>query len=296
MRKAFILGAGLGTRLQPLTNTLPKPLIPLHNRPLVTHALDHCLAAGLTDFAINTHHLPEAWEAAFPENRYQGAKLTFFYEPHLLETGGGIKNIENWIGDESLLVYNGDILTDLSLSALIANHQTSENTATLAVRDSGPSLHLALDGTEITDIHGKISGQKGTHQFMGIYCLDPEILTLIPANEKISVIPAFLDLIHQKKLGSHSANSATWLDLGTREAYLEAAFSKKPEIHPSSKIHPSAQVENSWIGKNCHIGENALVKNSLLWPNSRVARDSQLENCVVHSSQKITGRHHDADL
>lgn len=283
MRKAFILGAGLGTRLRPLTDTLPKPLIPLHNHPLVTHALDHCLAAGLDDIAINTHYLPEAWDAAFPEKRYKNARLTFFHEPELLETGGGIKNIASWIGDESILIYNGDILTNLSLSDLIASHETSENTATLAVRDSGPSLHLALQGLQITDIHGKISGQKGSHQFTGIYCISPDILALIPAKEKISIIPAFLDLIRQKKLGGHFANEATWLDLGTREAYLEAAFSKTPEIHPSARIHPSAQIENSWIGENCQVGKQATIKNSILWPNTKIAPDAHIENSIIHS-------------
>lgn len=283
MRKAFILGAGLGTRLRPLTDTLPKPLIPLHNRPLVTHALDHCLASGLTDIAINTHHLPEAWEAAFPEKRYKNAQLTFFHEPNLLETGGGIKNIEDWIAGEALLIYNGDILTDLSLSELIATHEASENIATLAVRDSSPALHLALDGSQITDICGKIFGQKGTHQFTGIYCIEPKILSLIPPKEKISIIPAFLELIRQKKLGAHFANDATWLDLGTREAYFEAAFSKTPEIHPSANIHPSAHIENTWIGEDCHVSENVQIKNSILWPKTRIAPDAQLENCIIHS-------------
>lgn len=283
MRKAFILGAGLGTRLRPLTNTLPKPLIPLHNRPLITCAIDHSLAAGLTDIAINTHHLPEAWDVAFPDKRYKNANLTFFYESELLETGGGIKNIEDWIAGEHILIYNGDILTSIQLSDLIAAHQSSKNTATLAVRDSGPALHLALDGSQITDIRSLLSGQEGTHQFTGIYCIAPEILALIPPKEKISIIPAFLELIRQNKLGAHPVNDATWLDLGTREAYLEAAFSKIPEIHPSAKIHPSAHIENTWIGETCQIGENAQIKNSILWPNARIAPDAQLENCIVHS-------------
>ena len=89
MRKAFLLGAGLGTRLKPLTDTLPKPLIPLENRPLITHAMDHLIKAGIVEIAINTHHLPEAWPAAFPDATYRGASLSFFYEPDLLETGGG---------------------------------------------------------------------------------------------------------------------------------------------------------------------------------------------------------------
>ena len=127
MRKAFLLGAGLGTRLKPLTDTLPKPLIPLENRPLITHAMDHLIDAGITDIAINTHHLPETWATAFPDATYRGAKLAFFYEPILLETGGGIKNIAEWIGSDPFLIYNGDILTDLPIERLMTGHMASNN-------------------------------------------------------------------------------------------------------------------------------------------------------------------------
>ena len=118
IRKAFLLGAGLGTRLRPLTSTLPKPLIPVFQRPLIENTLDHCLAAGIEEFAINTHHLPGKWGEAFPDGSYRGAPITFFHEPVLLETGGGLKNIESWINGDPLLVYNGDILTSLALSLL----------------------------------------------------------------------------------------------------------------------------------------------------------------------------------
>lgn len=297
MRKAFLLGAGLGTRLQPLTHTLPKPLIPFANRPLVTHALDHCLAAGITDFAINTHHLHEAWNEAFPDGTYRGAKLTFFHEPDLLETGGGIKNIADWINGDPVLVYNGDIITDLPIDRLITGHMASNNTATLAVQDHGPALHLAIDGYRITDIRGKIQGQTGTHQFTGIYVIDPEILDLIPANEKISIIPAFLELIKRGELGAyHVKGHPRWLDLGTRESYLEASFALTPGISPEAQIAPEAAIENSWIGPGCLVEANASVKNSILWPGTKVLRDAQLTNCIVHSKSPAYGTHHNADI
>lgn len=297
MRKAFLLGAGLGTRLQPLTHTLPKPLIPFANRPLITHALDHCLAAGITDFAINTHHLHEAWSAAFPDGTYRGAKLTFFHEPDLLETGGGIKNIADWINGDPILIYNGDIITDLPIDRLITGHMGSNNTATLAVQDHGPALHLALDGYRVTDIRGKIDGIPGTHQFTGIYVIDAEILDLIPAHEKISVIPAFLELIKRRELGAyHVKGNPQWLDLGTRESYLEASFSLTPEISPEAKVSPEASIANSWIAPGCTVEAGASVKNSILWPGTTVLRDAQLTNCIVHSTSPASGVHDNADL
>jgi len=265
MRKAFLLGAGLGTRLQPLTNTLPKPLIPVYNRPLAAHALDHCIDAGITDFAINTHHLHEEWEKEFPNGQYRGATLTFFYEEDLLETGGGIKNIESWVNGDPFLVYNGDILTDIRIDKLMTGHMASNNTATLAVRSTGPSLQLELDGRLVSGIHGKSSEQARTHQFTGIYCVDPDLLNAIPAETKISVIPAFLELIEKKRLGAYVADDGDWYDLGSREAYLV-------------------------------VEAGAQVSESILWPGTKVSQDAQLTKCIVHSTNGASGTHHNADL
>ena len=297
MHKAFLLGAGLGTRLQPLTHTLPKPLIPFENRPLVTHILDHCLAAGLTDFAINTHHLPEEWHRAFPEGRYRHATLTFFHEPDLLETGGGIKNIASWIGHDPVLIHNADILTTLPIERLITGHMASNNTATLAVQDHGPACHLSIEGHRVTDLHGKIAGLPGTHQFTGVYVIDPEILDLIPADEKISIIPAFLELIKRRELGAYLVKgNPEWLDLGTREAYLAASLARAPQISPEATIDSSATVVNSWVGPGCRIGARAVVRNSILWPDTSVCDDAELTKCIVHRKSPASGIQSNADL
>ena len=101
--KAFILGAGLGTRLRPLTDVMPKPLVPIYHEPMVNYALRHCQAAGITDFAINTHYLPDAWSAAYPDGTFNGSRLQFFYEPVLLETGGGTVVLTN-DGDSDIII------------------------------------------------------------------------------------------------------------------------------------------------------------------------------------------------
>lgn len=296
MRKAFLLGAGLGTRLKPLTNTLPKPLIPVANRPLVTHAMDQLVEAGITDIAINTHHLPEAWEAAFPEKKYRNADLTFFHEPVLLETGGGLKNIDEWIGHDSFLIYNGDILTDLPLERLMTGHMMSNNTVTLAVRADGPAKKITVDGRRIIDIRGEVAGLPGTHQFTGIYCADAELLDLIPPNEKIEVIPALQELVRRKELGAYEVKECHWLDLGERKSYLEAAFLQAGEISPNARVHPGAVIENSWIGDEAVVEPGAIVKNSILWPRTHVSGDAELTNCIVHSNSPASGVHQDADL
>ena len=297
MRKAFLLGAGLGTRLQPLTETLPKPLIPFANRPLITHALDHCLQAGITDFAINTHHLHETWDRFFPNGKYRDANLTFFHEPELLETGGGIKNITDWIKDDPVLVYNGDIITDFPIDRLMTGHMASNNTATLAVQNHGPDLRITVDGHRVTDVRGLIHQQQGTHQFTGIYVIDPEILEIIPPNEKISIIPAFVELIKQGELGAyHVKGHPKWLDLGTRETYLEASLAIHPKVSREARISETANIQNSWVAQNAIVESGAIIKDSILWPDTHVLQDAELTNCIVHSNSPTSGVHKSADL
>lgn len=296
--KAFLLGAGLGTRLRPLTDVLPKPLIPVFHRPLVHYALDHCLAAGLTEFAINTHHLPEAWARVFPDASYRGAPVTFFHEPVLLETGGGIKNIEEWIAGEPIVVYNADILAQFDLARLVAAHCSSGAEATLALRSAGPALHVAIDGPRVVDIHSRLGAAPGTHQFTGVYCIGPELLARLPAGENISVIPAFLELAREGLLGAALHDEGLWLDLGTREAYLDAhrAAGLGPALHPDARIDLTAAVEGSVAGPGASVGPDAVVLNSVLWPHTKVAAGAQLTNCVVYSSTPAAGAHHNADL
>jgi NDP-sugar pyrophosphorylase family protein len=121
VRKAFVLGAGLGTRLRPLTNVLPKPLLPIFGKPLITFALDHLRQIGIEEFWINTHHLAEKFSSVFPSNEYHGAQLELVFEQNLLETGGGMKNLEQRMSEEVFIVYSGDILTDLPGIAWLPN-------------------------------------------------------------------------------------------------------------------------------------------------------------------------------
>src|SRR6059036_2757551 len=95
--QAFVLGAGLGTRLRPLTDDLPKPLVPIFQKPLITFALDHLIGAGIGNFVINTHRLPQLFQQSFFEGSYRGCPVALLHEPDLLETGGGIKNAEPYL-------------------------------------------------------------------------------------------------------------------------------------------------------------------------------------------------------
>ena len=318
VNQAFILGAGLGTRLRPLTDRLPKPLVPLFHRPLAWWAMDACSRAGIRRFAINTHHLPEAWDdlgmsetegdpiiiggnglPSMPR-AWGNHEITLFHEPVLLETGGGLKNIASWIGDEPLLVHNGDIFSSLPLEKLIAAHKASGLPVTLALRSEGDARHIALDPamTRVTDIRCRLGFADGTHVFSGIYCVSPEFLGLLPEREKVSIIPAFLELAKHGRLGAIVLDEGEWLDLGNRQSYLEAhqTLDLGPRIHPLAVVEPGAVIEKSIIGPGAVIESGAVISNSVVWPQARVAGDARLDECIVCSREIVSGDHRQEDL
>lgn len=298
MHQAFILGAGLGTRLRPLTDRLPKPLVPLFHQPIAAWTINACAKLGIRRFAINTHHLPEAWDDFAAHSK--GNDITFFHEPILLETGGGLRNISDWVGDSPLLVHNGDIFSTMPLDALIAAHKTSGLPVTLALRSQGKATHIALDvsGSKIIDIHEKLGRAAGTHVFSGIYCVNPEFIGQIPAHEKISVIPFFLKLAQQNQLGAITLDEGVWLDLGDRESYLHAHRELKlaPLVHPDALIDPGTTIIDSVIGPGAIVESGAIIRDSVVWPNAKIARDAELSRCIVCSTHTIAGTHADADL
>lgn len=303
MKQAFILGAGLGNRLQPLTSRLPKPLVPLFHRPLAAWAMAACSRAGITRFAVNTHHLPQAWDSfntplSFPE--LTNIDLSFFHEPILLETGGGLKNISSWIGDEPLLIHNGDIFSTLPLDRLIAAHEASGLPVTLALRSHGEARHIALDptGKRVIDIRNSLNLAPGTHVFSGIYCIDPLFLKLIPSNQKVSIIPYFLELAKNALLGAITLDQGVWLDLGDRKSYFQAhqELSLSPAVHAEAEVSSAAHLENTIIGPGAIVEAGAIVRNSIIWPGCRVTASAMLDHCIVYSESPAAGNHQNEDL
>lgn len=267
--QAFILGAGLGTRLRPLTDALPKPLVPLFHKPLAMWAVEACEAVGCRRFAINTHHLPEKWEG-FGEGR----DITFFHEPVLLETGGGLRNIGPWIGDGSLLVHNGDIFSSMDLQKLAAAHEASGDEVTLALRSTGGEKRISLDENgRVADVRSEVRGLAGTHVFTGIYCVRKCFLNRIPPNEVIAVIPAFQELVREGGIGAVVLDDGDWMDLGDVESYLAAhrSLALQEPVHPDAVIGEGAVIERSVIGKGARVAPGSRVTDSVVWPGACVS-------------------------
>lgn len=305
MEKAFVLGAGLGTRLRPLTHQLPKPLIPVFHRPLITYALDHLMEAGVRGFVVNTHHLPERYAEAFPQNGYRGARITFRHEPVLLETAGGIANIADLVSDGPFIVYNGDILTDLPLAPLLKAHAEGGNLVTLVLRSSGPARHIAFDSTRglVTDIRGRLgTGDMGTHQFTGIYAVNPEFLQCLTPGKIESVIPVWLDLMGKgARIGGVVVDEGRWWDLGDRGSYLDAhrefLHPGVTTVSPGAVVHPTAVLHGlNVISPDAVIGAGTVLEDCIVWPGGRVADGARLVRCIVRSGMTATGVLNGADV
>ena len=319
--KAFFLGAGLGTRLRPLTDRVPKPLVSFFHQPLIRHAWQACRDLGMGDFAINTHHLPGVWKdpilgigagsweingerAVNRENVEQGClegtTVRLFHEPLLLDTGGGLRNVRQWIGDEDVLVHNGDIFSSMNLEVLIGAHLASGLPATLALRSHGVARHIAVDDShsQVIDIREKLSRATGTHVFSGVYCMNAGVLDCLPDDPVVSVIPAFLQLASQNRLGAVILDDGQWFDLGERESYLTAhrISNLGPIIHSSARIDPAAVVVSSVIGPDAIVPAGAVIRNSVLWPGTCLTSDADLHRCIVFSGVPVSGRHNDKDL
>lgn len=211
-------------RLRPLTEKRPKPLLPVAGRPLITYAMDHCLTIGIERFIVNTHHCHTAYDEAFPGRSWRGAPLLFRHEPVLLDTAGGLKNIEDLlVGDETILVYNGDILSDLPLGRLFERHRAGGREVTLALRSEGPLRNVALDADgAVCDLRG-ILGNPGLRLclFTGIYLVERGFLRRLVRDKIESVIPVFAEMVREApgSVGSVIIDEGGWEDIGDPEVY-----------------------------------------------------------------------------
>jgi mannose-1-phosphate guanylyltransferase len=310
--QAFVLGAGLGTRLRPLTDDLPKPLVPVFQKPLITFALDHLIDLGVRSFVINTHKFPEQFVRFFAHNTYRGHEVTLIHEPELLETGGGIKNAEKLLRPEPFITYSGDVLTDIDLQPLIDEHFRCGNDVTLALRETGLATAVAYRNGRVVDLANRY-GVSGNYDFANVSIWSPEIFRRIPAKKKISFIPIVADWIGQGgKIGGVVLNDKKWFNIGSRADYLgihrlvaeenwKPGYTSGPEwpvkVAPDAKLAASVRLSGFYsIGSRCEVAADAILENSILWPGAQIASRSQLYGCIVRSHKKVSGVHRNIDI
>ena len=314
VRTAFLLCAGWGQRLQPLTNQIPKPLVPICGVPLCQFALSRIASLGVERIVINTHRLAEQFIRLFPEypkpSRYEGVPVLFRHEPVLLETAGGLKNIEDLLLPGPVLVHNGDILAGLDLAALCAAHVKSGAVCTLALRSSGGPLQVGFDAASglITDIRGELGSSAPRFLYSGVCVVEPSFLARVPAGIPVSFVPVWLDALRaDERIAGIVLDDGVWRDIGNIEEYLrihaDLASGAVKISSPTGDAGwpqwrmPGACVQNdailsgwNWLGPGCQVHGGATVENSVLWAGSIVEPGARVSSSVVREGMIAAGR------
>jgi mannose-1-phosphate guanylyltransferase len=310
--KAFVLGAGLGTRLRPLTDVLPKPLLPIFGKPLITFALDHLAQLGIDKVWINTHQLQQKFKALVCDRHDQTVELVF--EPQLLETGGGIKNLESKLGGGTFIVYSGDILTDVAVERLLEAHFGQQNDVTLALRSTGISsaVRWCSKSGRILELSGSMRSDD-RYDFAGISIWNPSVFARIPERTKISFVPILADWVKEGgKIGGVLLEENYWFNVGRRDDYLRlhqiiASQRWLPRyvrnlawpvrIEPSANVSPKSRIVGaSYVGEDCQIAGGVLIEDSILLPGSSVRSGVSLRSCIVAGTEVLAGNHVGTDF
>jgi NDP-sugar pyrophosphorylase family protein len=226
--KAMILAAGFGTRLRPLTDMMPKPLLPVAGIPMIVWNLLLLKRCGIQEVVINLHYLGAMIEQALGDGVRFGMRITYSHEPVILGTGGGIKQVERWFNGEPVLILNGDTLFELDLTALIAFHQAHEAAATLVLRQDAEAARWGLvevtGQAEVVRITGRgssVAMPTTARMFAGIHILHPRLLYALPAGKQSSIIDAYVQGIQDEERIMGYDFDGYWTDVGTPERYAQ---------------------------------------------------------------------------
>lgn len=321
VRTAFVLCAGLGHRLRPLTDQVPKPLVPVCGAALCGFALSRIARLGVERIVINTHHLPGEFARLFPEyprpSSFAGVPVFFRHEDVLLDTAGGLKNVEDLLLPGPVLIHNGDILAELDLPGLLSAHAEGPCVSTLALRPTGGPLQVGFDAASgrVTDFRGELGSPAPRFLYTGVSVVEPSLLAQIPQGVPLSLVPVWLDVLRRGDgLGGVVLDGGEWRDIGTVEEYrrihadlaggrvcLEPpgfAGAGWPQwCAGDARIAPDAELRGwSWIGPGADVGAGAVVEDTILWRGARVEPGAVLRRTVVREGCTASGQQEDAVL
>jgi mannose-1-phosphate guanylyltransferase len=297
---AMVLAAGLGTRLRPLTYELPKPMVPVLDRPVMAHILDLLERHGYDRVIANLHYFPDTIRDYF------GDALTYRYEEELLGTAGGVRNCADFFGDETFLVISGDALTDIDLTAFVARHRAAGGVATLAVKrvpdtsEFGVVLHDA-DG-RITGFQEKPDPAEALSDLgnCGMYIFEPAIFDSFPDRPFVDwaqdVFPALLanDIpFHIHEIGEY------WNDVGSLDELKGGTFDAMTgalhvpldgeEIAEGVRVGDGSQLDGAvlieppvWIGRDVQIGADVRLQGPVaIGDGATIGESSSLKDSIV---------------
>jgi len=320
--KAVVLVGGEGTRLRPLTETIPKPLIPLMDRRFLDKVLDHLVRHRVDEVIMSSPYLEDTF-APFIASRGGRPRITWVTEETALGTGGAIVNALGHVGDEPFFALNGDILTDLDLTAMLEAHRSRGAAVSIALHHVEDARAFGLvdrddDGRVVAFREKPVELVPGDVN-AGTYLLDPRVLAPWTADRAISIereiFPAVIEAGHPV---AGFLAEAYWIDLGTPEKYLQAHFDllegrvvgveyPAPWVHPTvdldirsrlgrwvaigaeARIGPDAEIDDSVVHPGAAIGGGARVFRSIVGPGARVGEGATLDACVLGAGARVAG-------
>ena len=312
--KAVILVGGEATRLRPLTCNTPKIMIPVLNRPFFEHLIGYLKKHNVVDIILAVGKSPEQIQDYFGDGAKLGARLTYSIENLPLGTAGAVKNAERFL-DDSFIVLNGDIFTDIDLSAMVRLHRRNKAVASLALT---PVENPTIYGVVETDSEGRVkrfiekpSRDKVTSNMInaGIYILEPDILSCVTPNTfSMFERDVFPPLLEKGQAMYGYPFQDYWMDIGTPDKYLKLHYDllrryvgdKGIRFDGESFVHSSAQIEGpamigegcfidgnsivrgpAVLGARCRVGEGAAVEGAVLWQDCQIGKGAKLRNCLV---------------
>ncbi|MBW2645338.1 MAG: NDP-sugar synthase [Deltaproteobacteria bacterium] len=301
--KAMILAAGLGTRVRPLSTLKPKPLFPILNRPIIDILIRQLKKAGCEAIIINTHHLAERITDYLSGQDY-GIPVTIRFEPAILGTAGGIKNVEDFWDDRPFIVINTDVLTDINLAEFYRFHISHDNAATLILHDFPKFNNVQVNradyviGFDQLGTDRKLPTTCRRLAFTGIQVIDPGVLEFIPKGEFASSIDVYQAMLKSGfKVKGYITSNHYWQDIGSFEGYRQGVRDclegrcQIPDISlQKGRTYCGSNLvigENSrfdgWnsIGDSVSIGNNCLISRSVIWDNVTIGDGVTITDSVV---------------
>jgi NDP-sugar pyrophosphorylase family protein len=285
----FILAAGYGERLRPVTDHIPKPLIPILGSPALERILNRFRHARFEKIGVNLHHRAELireWIEARADRR----RIHLFEERDILGTGGALKNAESLLREGPFVVHNGDIISDIDIHALTDYHASSGNLVTLAIHDMPEFNNVYLDDDgELVSVGKSETGAKAA-AFTGIAVYGPRFLDYLPEG-KCSVIDGWLKAVSNgERIGAFRADGSFWADIGTPASFAATVFSLLKRdgetVHIDESFESCGSSEilgNVVIEHGCSIGGSYSLRNCILLPGTTVnpGASAMIENCIM---------------
>ena len=315
--KAVIIAGGLGTRLRPLTYNIPKPIVPVVNRPFVEYQIEMLKSHGIDEIILNLHYLSDEIKKILGDGRRMGVKLHYSIESTPLGTAGAVKKAEEYFKDAKLLVvFNGDILTDINISEVVEFHKKNQARATLTLTEVEDPTTYGLVLTDkdkrVTQFIEKpswerVEGLDKKEINAGIYVLDTTIFKDVPKNTPVMFERAvFPDLLKNNERVFGYSSNAYWIDIGNPHKYKLAHEAVLRGDVTSFRIYGSREKGSIYIdtdveidqtakiigpaviGKRTRIEANTLIKSfTVLGERVTVGHDSKLEDCIIWSGTRI---------